>query len=480
MRHTSFLALSAMALAACGPVGGNQDAGRDIQRLEGGNNAIALQPSFAFEGQRRFVGVIGPGRDDMTNATVSAPPGSGIVLESVQCNRLRCAFVGHIDDVLPNAGSPIPEPASSRQFTISVVSSEYNYSAPVNVFPLDTADGAALGAGQITTDAVYSTLVIESGSILRAVMELPVRFAVLNTAEVHGTFDFSAMGATPGPGGAAGGEPPAGDGQGRFPGLGSMNGGGGGGGNGEAGRDGTGPSGTMGGAGGSRADDALLARFGGGSGGGAGPTGAGGGGGGAFAFTVFGSANFDGARFLFRGGDGQGEGGGGAGGTLLLGGNPTGSFTVDLAGGRGATSGELRGGDGGGGRLRLDGEATGVMVMGGVLTTGVRFDLSAMPPLVRDPHLTIRGFAAPGTRVRVKNEVGGTTRLVGETTTGPDGRWSIDYMMPIGFSSFVAYGVTGVVEVPSMSGTTVIVRGDATRRQVYSGAVDVVYLPASE
>ncbi|MEI8256423.1 MAG: Ldh family oxidoreductase, partial [Deltaproteobacteria bacterium] len=395
----------------------------------------------------------------------------GIVIERTVCSRIFCAFVAHIDDVTPNRGTAIPEPTSGTQYAITVIGSTLNYSASLDVFPLDTADGA----GQVASDAVYSGLSIPSGATLHAAaLDSPVRIAVLGDAQVHGTFDFGGDAVGPGPGGHAGGLPPSGDGQGPTPGLGSTVAGGGGGFD-LAGGDGA----VGGGTGGVAAMDMGVGRLQGGSGGGAGGGGAGGAGGGALALLVLGTAEFTGAQLVARGGAGAGAGGGGAGGTVVLGGSPaTGAFTVDARGGAGGTLGGASGGAGSPGRVRFEGAVASVTVAGGARRDGVRWDLAAYEPIVRLAALTLRGFAMPGTHVRVQNEIARTVSLRTDTTAASDGTWTATVNLSPGASAFIAYDATDAVSpVPSLSGTSVVVRGDAGARQVYAGALDVVYVP---
>ncbi len=472
--QTRLAAGATLVIAACtNPVTPPQDAGRDIGRLEGGNNAIAISPSVAFEGQRRYAGIVGPsqGSDDLSAATVSAPAGSGIVIDRTVCSQIFCAFLAHIDDVTPNRGTAIPEPTAGTQYPITVIGSTLNYTASLDVFPLDTADGA----GTVASDAVYSGLTIPAGATLHAAaLDSPVRIAVLGDAQVHGTFDFAGDAIGAGPGGHAGGVAPSGDGQGPTPGLGSLVSGGGGGFD-QAGGNGSGG----GGAGGAAATDMGVGRLQGGSGGGAGGGGAGGAGGGAVALLALGAADFTGALFDVRGGAGAGAGGGGAGGTVVLGGSAaTGVFTVDARGGAGGTAGGANGGAGSQGRVRFEATAAMVTVTGGARREGVRWDLAAYDPIVRDAAQTLHGFGAPGTHVRVQNEVARTVSQRVDTTVASDGTWSVAVNLSPGASSFIAYDATDAVSpVPSLSGTSVVVRGDAGARQVYAGALDVVYVP---
>jgi hypothetical protein len=455
------------------------DAAHDT-RLSGGNNVITISPSTAFEGQRRYVGMLGPaqGSDDLSHATVTAAPGSGLVIENVVCSMIFCAFTAHIDDVTDNRGAAIPEPTAASMATISVVGSMLNYTASLNVFPLDAADATSLASGMVATDAVYSSLTVPTGTTLRAASpDSPVRIAVLGDAEVHGTFDFAASTTGPGPGGHAGGDAPSSDGQGPLPGRGSTVAGGGGG-FAEAGGNGTGPSGEMGGMGGMAASEIGAARLQGGSGGGAGGGGAGGAGGGAIALAAFGSADFTGAQFVARGGTGMGAGGGGAGGMVVIGGTPTGAFTLDASGGAGGASGGAMGGHGSAGRVQFDGVSSSAMVTGGARRDGVSFDLSDYQPIVRSAQLVLHGHAVPGAHVRIQNEVNRVVTARADVTAGADGTWSTMVMLTPGASSFIAYDASDSMNpIPSFSGTTVVVRGDAGARQVFAGALDVVYLP---
>lgn len=483
--HPRALLVASVFWVGCASAAGNADGGRDVaRRLDGGNNGISVSPPFAFEGQRRYVGITGPGLydDDLSHATVTADPDTGIVIEQVQCSRLRCAFVARIEDRTPNRGAPIPDVTSAVRRFISIVGAQYNYTASIGVFPLDAADGATLGTSSGTTIAVYSTMSLPAGATLRALGRAEaMRIAVLSGAEVHGTFDLSAEGAEAGAGGYAGGTLGGGDGQGPLAGRGSPVAGGGAGHAtpGEPGRD---AMGTPRGVGGMATSERTVSRLTGGSGGGGGPRGAGGGGGGAMLFAVYGPASFDQARFVARGGDGQGAGGGGAGGTVILAGAPIGEFTVDLTGGQGSRDDVTgaRGGSGSAGRLRIDGNVAMPRLVAGTVHRGVWFDLSAIPAIVRTPELTVRGFAPPGTRIAVQNEYGGSVLGRQETTATADGRWSVTFPLEPGPASFIAYDVSGSTPVPSFSGTRVVIRSQGGTSELYAGAVDVVYLPEFE
>jgi hypothetical protein len=401
-------------------------------------------------------------------ATPTADAASGVVIERSECTRLRCVFVARIDDRSPNRGAAISEPSSANPVEIKISGTTYDYAARLNVIPADTADGATMGASEITTQAVYSSMSVPASVTLRATaLEQPVLIAVLGDVQVRGSFDFSASAMRPGPGGGAGGAPPNGDGQGPSPGAGSMTTGGGGG-HGTAGSPGTGAGGGVGGA------ISTQRRLAGGSGGGA----AGGHGGGALQLAGYGAMDLDGARFAFTGSVGQGAGGSGAGGMLALGGAPTGAFTVDVRGGAASPGG---GGAGGGGRVRLDGDAMGATVNGATPTNAPRFDLAMHPALVRDPMYTIRGFAPAGTRVRVQGSRLESPSFTATVVADAMGRFSTTVRLPEGVSQVMLFDATDPnALVASLSGTRVVVGGEAGARGIVGGAIDVGYLPPSD
>ncbi len=474
--------LASVALGACGNSVMGADV-VDVPRLEGGNNQIGVVGGFGFEGQRRYVAVIGPamGDDNVMAASVATAPTSGVVIERTECTRIRCAIVAHIDDRIANRGAPIPDVPSAEAVNLSLQGTIFNYTATIRVLPLDAADATSTGTALIGTQAVYSTLVLPAGRVARSGRDEALRFAVLGRVEIHGTFDLSPMAALAGPGGSAGGTAPTGDGQGPFPGRGNLLAGGGGG-YGEAGTAGMGAGGVMGGAGGAATMDRAPRTLVGGSGGGAGGGGAGGAGAGAMLLAAYGDADYEGAQFIARGGAGEGAGGGGAGGLFIFGGNPTGSFTVDTAGGAGGTAGGATGGRGGIGRVRLDSAVTGANITAGISTPGVRFDLGSLPPIVRTPALTIRGTAQAGSLVRVNDEYGGVVTMMGQATADGAGGWSIPVTLTReGVYSFVAYDTTSGAMAPSFSGTRVIIRrGSTGTLEIFAGAVDVAYLPMME
>lgn len=473
-------ALSTIALVSCSPPMTQSDAGPDVPRLTGRVNPISLSPSIVFEGTRRFVGAIGPalGNDDLSMARPTADAATGVIIEQTECTRLRCVFVARIEDTQPNRGAGISEPSSAMPVTIRISGTEFDYSAQLNVLPADTADGATMGSMVLANQAVYSSMTVPAGVTLRANnLDQPVRFAVLSDVIVQGTFDFSATAMRPGAGGAAGGAPPMGDGQGPTPGIGSMVAGGGGG-NGAAGAAGVGPGGVPGGAGGAVSGTRVFA---GGSGGGAGGDGAGGHGGGAMILAAFGSLNLDGARFVFAGGAGQGAGGGGAGGSFTLGGVASGRFEVDVRGGAGGSAGGATGGAGGGGRFRVEGTAAMAAVQGAMPQAGPRFDLAMLPPITRSPSYVIRGFAPPGMRVRIQGSRLDATAFTRVVTAETDGTFSTTVSLPDGVTQLMLFDVSDSnAPIASMSGTRVVVSGDAGARTIVGGAVDVAYLPAAE
>jgi hypothetical protein len=472
--HRRLFALSALALGACSSPNNNADGGADVPRLMGRVNPMSLSPSITFEGTRRFVGALGPalGEDDLTMATPTADAASGVVIERSECTRLRCIFVARIDDRSPNRGAAISEPSSANPIEIKISGTTYDYAARLNVIPADTADGATMGASEITTQAVYSSMTVPAGVTLRATaLDQPVLIAVLGDVQVRGAFDFSASAMRAGPGGGGGGAPPNGDGQGPSPGTGSMTTGGGGG-HGTAGSTGTGAGGGAGGG------VTTQRRLTGGSGGGAGGGGAGGHGGGALQLAGYAAMDLEGARFAFTGTAGQGAGGAGAGGMLALGGTPTGAFTVDVRGGAASPAG---GGAGGGGRVRFDGEATGATITGAVASSAPRFDLAMQPALVRDPMYTIRGFAPAGMRVRVQGSRLDAPSFTATVVADAMGRFSTTVRLPEGVSQVMLFDATDPnALVASLSGTRVVVAGEAGARGIAGGAIDVGYLPMSD
>lgn len=453
------------------------DASADIPRLSGRVNPMALSPAIAFEGTRRYVGALGPalGDDDLTMAQPVAAAGSGVVIERYECTRVRCAFVAHIDDTIANRGAAISEPSSAVAVEIKLSGTVYDYAAQLGVLPADTADGAAMGAMGLSSQAVYSSMTVGAGVTLRADnLEIPVRIAVLGAVDFRGNFDFSASATRPGPGGSRGGESPMGDGQGPAPGIGAASAGGGGG-NGTAGAAGS----NMGGAGGPAIDRRALNA---GSGGGAGGGGAGGHGGGMLQLAGFDTINFAGAQFSVAGGAGAGAGGGGAAGSLVIGGNVQGAFTVNAVGGAGAMAGGATGGQGGAGRVRFDGVVPMATVNGATAAQGIRFDLEMSPPIVREPAYTVRGFASPMTRVRIVGTRLDATAFSHIVVADAAGTFSRSVMLPEGVTQIMLYDVTdatgsGETGVASMSGTRVVVKGDAGARAIEGGAIDVAYLP---
>lgn len=477
----STFALSLLALAACSPTNNQSDAGLDIPRLTGRVNPISMSPAITFEGTRRFVATLGPalGNDDLTMGRPTTDPASGVVIERTECTRIRCIFVARIEDTIANRGAGISEPSSAMPVTIRISGTEFDYTAQLNVLPADTADGATMSSMVLTNQAVYSSMTVPAGVTLRANnLDQPVRFAVLGDVRVQGTFDFSGSATRPGAGGSAGGTPPMGDGQGPTPGVGSMTAGGGGG-NGTAGTAGMGAGGAMGGAGGGVNTRTV---FSGGSGGGAGGAGAGGNGGGAMVLAGFSVVNLEGARFLFGGSPGQGAGGGGAAGSFVLGAPAVeGRFEIDARGGAGGSAGGATGGNGGGGRIRIEAAAPSVTVMGAMAVDGPRFDFSMLPAIVRSPTYTIRGTAKPGLRVRIQGSRLDVTSFTRVVTADASGAFTANVELPDGVTQIQLFDATDPMSlVASMSGTRVVVSGDASARSIVGGAVDVGYLPMNE
>jgi hypothetical protein len=461
-----------LALVGCSSQSSG-DGGVDVPRLTGRVNPISLSPSITFEGTRRFVGALGPalGDDDLSMARPTADPASGVVIEQSACTTVRCVFVARIEDRSPNRGAAISEPSSAAPVDLRLSGTMYDYTARLNVIPTDTADGATMGASEIAAEAVYSSMSVPAGVTLRASgLEQPVRIAVLGPVTVRGSFEFGATAMRPGPGGSAGGMPPAGDGQGPSPGIGSMTAGGGGG-HGTAGASGTGPEAGAGG------PVSTLRRLSGGSGGGAGSGGAGGHGGGALLLAGFDTMSLEGARFAFAGGAGQGAGGGGAGGMLVLAGSPEGAFSVDVRGG----AAMMGGGAGGAGRVRLDGDAMGVTVLGANAASGPRFDLSSYQPIVRDPMVTLRGFAPAGMRVRVQGTRLDVMVFTATVVADASGQFTANVRLTDGVSQVMLFDATDPAStVPSYSGTRVVVAGESGARTIAGGAIDIGYLPPSD
>jgi hypothetical protein len=486
MRRAAFglfiLSLGALSSSACSPLNNNNaDASGDLPRVMGRINPISLSPAIAFEGTRRFVGALGPalGTDDLSAAQPTASAGSGVVIERWECTRVRCVFVAHIDDTIPNRGATISEPSAAVPVEIKLSGAIYDYSAQLGVLPTDTADGATMGATGLSSQAIYSSMTVANGVTLRADnVEQPVRFVVLGPVEFHGHFDFSANATRPGPGGSRGGEAPMSDGQGPAPGIGSMVAGGGGG-NATAGTAGMGPGGSVGGAGGgAQARRSLI----GGSGGGAGAGGAGGHGGGVLQFFGFSTMNLEGARFSAVGTSGGGAGGGGAGGAIAIGGVTQGAYTIDVRGGAGGMSAGATGGQGGDGRARVDGDGPAPTVQGGALAVGPRFDLSMVPAIVRSPSFIVRGFAPAATRVRIEGKRLDVVVFMHVVVVDASGRFERAVTLPEGVTQIMLYDVTDTADVPvaSMSGTRVVVGGEGGARTILGGAIDVAYLPMSD
>jgi hypothetical protein len=475
------LALIALSASACSTPPTMSDAGGDLPRVMGRVNPISLSPAIAFEGTRRFVGALGPalGADDLSAATPTAAASSGVVIERWECTRVRCVFVAHIDDTTPNRGAAISEPSAAVAVDIRLSGTIYDYAAQLSVLPADSADGATMGASGLSSQAVYSSMTVPAGVTLRADnLEQPVRFVVLGPIEFRGHFDFSASATRPGPGGSRGGEAPMGDGQGPAPGAGSMLAGGGGG-NATAGTAGTGAGGAAGGTGGAAQTRRAPT---GGSGGGAGGGGAGGHGGGVLQFVGFSTMNLEGARFSAAGATGASAGGGGAGGTIAIGGATQGAFTVDVRGAAGASAAGATGGQGGAGRFRIDGDAAGATAQGAMPTMGPRFDLSMIPPIVRERSFTVHGFAPAGTRVRIEGKRLDVTVFSHVVVVDASGAFSRAVDLVEGVTQIMLFDATemGAEPVASMSGTRVVVAGDSGARTIVGGAIDVAYLPPTD
>lgn len=476
MRARSVLLALTAGFVHCGGGGGPADAGDAAvdTRATGGDNNLPLSPPQVFEGQGRFVGVLGPaleGDSLLASAVTSENP--AVVIDRTVCTRIYCGFVAHVTDSTPNRGAAIPEPAAGMPTVLRLRGEQYNYSARLQVLPVDSADASSFGVGA-PADAVYSSLNVPAGATQRGGDAAgSVRLAVLGMSQLHGTLDLSASGTSPGRGGYGGGAAPAGDGQGPLGGRGAV-GSGGGGGNGTAGENGRDSSGgSASGMGG--AAETMRWQVSGGSGGGASMGGAGGAGGGALALAFFGGADLTGAQLLVRGSDGAQGGGGGAGGLLFLSGDVQGSPTVDASGGRGSMGSAGMGGNGGNGRVRIHGGAN-PTVQGGVRAQAPAFDLAMVEQLSRSAMVTLQGTAAPNARVRVQNEAGGTVQQRADATAGADGRWSMPFALGPNANALVLYEVQGTMTIPSLSGTTVVVRGAAGARQVYSGALEIAYL----
>lgn len=438
---------------------------------------INLSPTVTFEGTRRFVGALGPamGEDDLSAAVPAAPAGSGVVIEQHVCTRIRCVFVARIDDTQPNRGAAISEPSAAVPVDIRISGSMFDYTARLNVVPADTADAVTMGTGEITGEAVYSSLTLPAGATLRATMqEQPVRIAVLGAVQLQGRVDLSPSATRPGAGGHAGGTAPMGDGQGPSAGLGNA-GAGGGGGHATAGAAGMAAAGAPGGAGGAVS---TRRRLDGGSGGGAGGGAAGGHGGGAFLLAGFHTMDLTGARFVLTGAAGQGSAGGGAGGMLLLAGEVSGAFAADVRGGAGGTAAGAVGGAGGNGRVRIEGNAGTATLEGATVERGPRFDLASVVPIVRDAQVSLRGSAAPGARVRVDGTRLDATAFTSTVVADASGAWTASVRLPEGVVQIMLTDVTDpMMPLVGMHGTRIVVRGDAGARTIAGGAIDIAYLP---
>jgi len=230
---------------------------------------------------------------------------------------------------------------------------------------LTQSDGSPVAVLLHTTVTISATLTV--------VGQRPLILIARDGITITGAIDVSAMGATPGPRGLAGGTGAGGSASGPGAGSGGSHSGsyadGGGGGGGLCGTGGTGGtgSGARGGRGGGMTDvvaDPQALRGGGGGGAGNGDyVGAGGAGGGALQISTRGTLTVTG-RILARGSAGQAGGtgggndgsggGGGAGGWVLLEGS-----AVNVSGGIDAMGGAGGGGGRGGGGGSAGGGATG-------------------------------------------------------------------------------------------------------------------------
>lgn len=256
---------------------------------------------------------------------------------------------------------------------------------------------------------------------------------------IAGRLDGDAIGATPGPGGCAGGPAegagdctPGGGGagvNGAVLGLGT-GGGGGGGGFGAAGTTGNGAGAGPGGdasgndmlvplVGGASPEDSNRGNGGGGGGGGAlsAPGGRGAGGGGVLAITARGDLRVEGAGALAAGGGtvsgGSGGGGGGSGGAILVrvGGALTASRVWLSAPGGGASTGSGNaGGRGGVGRIRVDSAGGDVAAMATTPTAvrGPTWPLDLPIVAASAPAVTLTGEPGRSFPLRLNDADAGT------------------------------------------------------------------------
>ncbi|GAB4205236.1 MAG: hypothetical protein OHK0013_20940 [Sandaracinaceae bacterium] len=432
-------------------------------------NPAVVQNIAAYEGQEAFVTVLESGGDDWSTATIRSEHES-LEIRAQACGPSLCGAVLRIRDTLPNTGQTIPAPLDAPARFLRVDAPDGPRQGLVRVMPLDSLTAPS---GQTRVSGVYfaSSVAVSPGSILRGIGDRPVRWVVFGSAVID-TFDVSAAGALPGPGGGEGGAPgAAGRGPGGGPGATAKAGAGGGasasaGGRGELATEGAEPIDIA-----CITDLFATACGGGGGGGGRGTSGgAGGGGGGSLSLIVLGSLELGMVRAL--GGDGAVSGGAGGGGGLVhvAATSLTGSATVEVTGG----AGEGTGGRGGEGAARMDGH----FVSGTI--RGPRVDVATDRLLTRSASLVVTGDAAPGRVIRVVR-VNDTSEVeVGSGTSGVDGFFSVEVTLEPGLSRLA------VIQVESDGSTLRAFNGnhvELERRDPSSpplpvgGLLDVAYIP---
>lgn len=424
-----------------------------------------VQNIAAYEGQEAFVTVLESGGDDWTSAVVSSESPALEILAQA-CGSSLCGVVLRVVDTQRNTGQTIPAPIDGVATYLRVDAPAGPRQGLLRVLPLD-----ALGApaGETPVDGVYfaSSVDARPGSVLRGMGDAPVRWVVFGSARID-TFDVSAGGADPGPGGGEGGASgAAGAGPAGGPAATPTAGAGGGGGAEPGGL------GEMASAGADAADLAcledLFATECGGGGGGGGASGAGGAGAGTVSLLVLGSLEIGTIRGL--GGDGEGGGGGGGGGLVHLAASRlVAAPTLDLAGG----IGEGTGGTGGAGGARIDGAA------GSPVIRGPRVEVDPSSLVVRSASWTITGDAPPDRTIRIERvtETGATELARG--TSDATGAFSIDVTLEPGLSRLRVVQVEADgAELRAFNGNHFeLERRDTSAPPLpVGGLLDVAYIP---
>ncbi|MCC7539561.1 MAG: hypothetical protein IT379_25270 [Deltaproteobacteria bacterium] len=433
--HAGALLALWVASSACGDDDGTTrpDAGPSIPRL-------TAEPLPAYEGQRRYVGVI-TGSVELAGASVVVADPSVRVLEQ-RCAATACAVVLEVDDTTMNEGLVVPRPIRSR--TVPIQAQRDGQTVGELALPVFFLDALRLeGEDEISGSFVASSLEMPPGNRRpgRPGVE-PFRVFVLGATTLRGELAFGADEMAPrggGTGGGADGRDGEGTGAGRAA---TGAGGGGGGGHATAGADGTGDGAGRGGA--VRRDldclSSITATGCGGAGGAGAMPGVGGAGGGALFVASLAPIDAAGLVVDVHGAPGVDGGGGGAGGFAWLAAPAiTGGPTVRGAGGTGGSSG---GGEGGRGWARFDGALDVAATLDGAEPmTGPSIAMDT-PSIVMSGSIDLRGRGEPGREVVLSLPAASISAPVAD-----DGTWTATLSLAPGLNRIrVEQRVEGQIE----------------------------------